>query len=143
MGAWVLAQACEVARALRHRSDAVTVSTNVSARQLQRPDFPEIVARSAREAGVDPSRLCLEVAESALLDDLDTVTEALRALKDVGVQLAIDDFGTGVRRSRTCASSRSTSSRSIACSWKAWVAARPTTRSSPPPSTWPTRSTWW
>ena len=73
----------------------LTVSTNVSARQLQRPDFPDMVARTAREAGVDPTTLCLEVSESALLDELDTTAEALRALKDIGVQLAIDDFGTG------------------------------------------------
>ena len=73
----------------------LTVSINVSARQLQRPDFPELVARTARDAGVDPASLCLEVAESALLDDLDATADALRALKDIGVQLAIDDFGTG------------------------------------------------
>jgi diguanylate cyclase (GGDEF)-like protein/PAS domain S-box-containing protein len=97
MGAWVFAQACEVARTARHAGDdgPLTVSTNVSARQLQRPDFPEMIARTAQEAGVDPTTLCLEVSESALLDDLDATSEALRALKDVGVQLAIDDFGTG------------------------------------------------
>jgi diguanylate cyclase (GGDEF)-like protein/PAS domain S-box-containing protein len=97
MGAWVFAQACDVARAHLHQGDGaeLTVSTNVSARQLQRPDFPELVARTARDAGVDPATLCLEVAESALLDDLDMMADALQALKDVGVQLAIDDFGTG------------------------------------------------
>jgi diguanylate cyclase (GGDEF)-like protein/PAS domain S-box-containing protein len=97
MGYWVFAQACEVARALRHAGDdgPVTVSTNVSTRQLQRPDFTEHIARMASEAGADPTALCLEVSESALLDDLDSMAEALRALKDIGVQLAIDDFGTG------------------------------------------------
>jgi diguanylate cyclase (GGDEF)-like protein/PAS domain S-box-containing protein len=97
MGAWVFGQACEVARAIRHTGDdtPLTVSINVSARQLQRPDFPELVARTARDAGVDPTTLCLEVSESALLEDLDTMGDALSALKDVGVQLAIDDFGTG------------------------------------------------
>jgi EAL domain-containing protein (putative c-di-GMP-specific phosphodiesterase class I) len=97
MGAWVFGQACEVARALRPTGDdtPLTVSINVSARQLQRPDFPELVARTARDAGVDPTTLCLEVSESALLEDLDTMGDALSALKDVGVQLAIDDFGTG------------------------------------------------
>ena len=97
MGAWVFAQACEVARATQHAGDdrPVTVSTNVSARQLQRPDFPEMVSRTAREADVDPTLLCLEVSESTLLDDLDATADTLRALKDIGVQLAIDDFGTG------------------------------------------------
>jgi diguanylate cyclase (GGDEF)-like protein/PAS domain S-box-containing protein len=97
MGAWVFAQACEVARGYRHQGDGepVVVSTNVSTRQLQRPDFAELVARTARDAGVDPGSLRLEVSESALLDELDATADALRALKDVGVQLAIDDFGTG------------------------------------------------
>jgi EAL domain-containing protein (putative c-di-GMP-specific phosphodiesterase class I) len=97
MGAWVFTQACAVARAHRHQGEdpPLTVSINVSARQLQRPDFPELVASTAREAGVDPAGLCLEIAESTLLDDLDTTAEALRALKEIGVQLAIDDFGTG------------------------------------------------
>ncbi len=97
IGAWVFTQACEVARAARHGGDEhpLAVSINVSARQLQRSDFPEVVARTARDAGVDPTTLCLEVAESVLLDDLDATADALRSLKDVGVQLAIDDFGTG------------------------------------------------
>jgi diguanylate cyclase (GGDEF)-like protein/PAS domain S-box-containing protein len=97
MGAWVLTRVCEAARAMQHAGDEAPLmfSTNVSARQLQRPDFPEVVGRAARDAGIDATTLCLEVAESSLLDDFDTMAEALRALKDVGVQLAIDDFGTG------------------------------------------------
>ena len=101
IGEWVLERACDAAAvAPRRRAAAttrlLTVSTNVSARQLQRPDFP--AARRARVARLRASTrpsLCLEVAESALLDDLDTTADALRALKDLGVQLAIDDFGTG------------------------------------------------
>jgi diguanylate cyclase (GGDEF)-like protein/PAS domain S-box-containing protein len=96
MGAWVLAHACDVARTVAATdSEPLTVSVNVSARQLQRPDFPELVTRTIREAGIDPNTLSLEVAESALLDDLDSIGDALRALKAAGVQLAIDDFGTG------------------------------------------------
>lgn len=97
MGAWVIARACEVARTARHAGGErpLTVSVNVSARQLQRPDFAELVARTASDAGVDPTSLCLEISESAVLDDLDTTAEALRSLDAVGVQLAIDDFGTG------------------------------------------------
>ena len=99
IGEWVLGKACELERSFASEStnDHVrrSVSTNVSARQLQRPDFPDVVARAVRNYAIDPATLCLEVAERALLDDLDTTNEALRALKDLGVQLAIDDFGTG------------------------------------------------
>jgi diguanylate cyclase (GGDEF)-like protein len=98
IGEWVLKRACELA--LRSQSDGpdgtpLTISTNVSARQLQRPDFPSVVARAMREHGVDPATVCLEITESMLLEEVDATSEALRALKDQGVQLAIDDFGTG------------------------------------------------
>jgi EAL domain-containing protein (putative c-di-GMP-specific phosphodiesterase class I) len=95
MGVWVLTQACDAAHASTSDGAPLTVSTNVSARQLQRPDFPDIVGRIVRETGVDPARLRLEVAESVLLEDLDAMGNALCALKDLGLQLAIDDFGTG------------------------------------------------
>jgi diguanylate cyclase (GGDEF)-like protein len=97
MGAWVLDRACQLARSIARTPEAgaLSVATNVSGRQLQRPDFPELVARTLRDHDVDPSTLCLEIAESALLGDLDTVTEAVQSLKDLGVRLAIDDFGTG------------------------------------------------
>jgi EAL domain-containing protein (putative c-di-GMP-specific phosphodiesterase class I) len=97
IGEWVLDRACTSARIAGSGPDGrpLTVATNVSRRQLQRPDFPAVVARTLRETGIDPATLCLEVAESALLDDLDTVGDAVRALKELGVQLAIDDFGTG------------------------------------------------
>jgi EAL domain-containing protein (putative c-di-GMP-specific phosphodiesterase class I) len=96
MGAWVFERACELSRALHaEHGDTVTVSTNVSARQLQRPDFADGIARIVRDAGVDPAGLSLEFSETTLLDDLDAIGETLRALKDLGLQLAIDDFGTG------------------------------------------------
>jgi diguanylate cyclase (GGDEF)-like protein/PAS domain S-box-containing protein len=98
IGEWVLGRACEVLRSARadgEDASPVSVSVNVSARQLQRPDFPAVVARAVRDYTVDPGLLCLEVAESSLLDDLDATADALRALKGLGVRLAIDDFGTG------------------------------------------------
>ena len=98
IGEWVLGRACALSRsstATGADGRRLSVSINVSARQLQRSDFPAVVGRYLRDQAVDPTRLCLEVAESALLDDLEATGEALRALKDLGVQLAIDDFGTG------------------------------------------------
>jgi diguanylate cyclase (GGDEF)-like protein/PAS domain S-box-containing protein len=98
IGAWVLERACEILRSPNgNGSDRspLGVSINVSTRQLQRGDFPSLVACAVRDSGIDPTTLCLEVAESALLDEIDTTSEALRMLKDLGVHLAIDDFGTG------------------------------------------------
>ena len=59
------------------------------------PTTRELVGRCVEEHALDPARLCLEISEIALLDDLEVTSEALRALKDLGVRLAIDDFGTG------------------------------------------------
>ncbi|MFI5053974.1 MAG: EAL domain-containing protein, partial [Acidimicrobiia bacterium] len=98
IGSWVLQRVCELARNSRTEGphgEPLAISTNLSARQLQRPEFPSLVARAVHDYGIDPATLCLEVSEVTLLDDLDTMSDALRALKDQGVRLAIDDFGTG------------------------------------------------
>jgi diguanylate cyclase (GGDEF)-like protein/PAS domain S-box-containing protein len=97
IGAWVLEQVCR--RAASARADGATqpwsVSANVSARQLLRPEFGRFVRGLLRQHDLDPSELCLEIAEHVLLDDHETTTGVLAELKDVGIRLAIDDFGTG------------------------------------------------
>jgi EAL domain-containing protein (putative c-di-GMP-specific phosphodiesterase class I) len=98
IGEYVLEEAC---RRLVEWDDlgitpeGLSVSVNVSGRQLVAPDLVATVERVLRETGVEPSRLTLELTESMLLDDIDTSTEQLHALKRLGVRLAIDDFGTG------------------------------------------------
>jgi EAL domain-containing protein (putative c-di-GMP-specific phosphodiesterase class I) len=76
-------------------SESLTVSVNVSGRQLAAPDLVSTVERVLRESGLEPARLTLELTESMLLDDIETSKEQLHALKALGVRLAIDDFGTG------------------------------------------------
>jgi EAL domain-containing protein (putative c-di-GMP-specific phosphodiesterase class I) len=71
------------------------VSVNVSARQLQRPDFPAEVAAALADAGLRPERLVLELTESVLVADTEATLVRLHALKALGVRLAVDDFGTG------------------------------------------------
>lgn len=96
IGRWVLEQACAHARRMETDPDAPkAASINISGRNLLRTDYPEFVGRCLEEHAMDPARLCLELSEVALLDDLEVTSEALRALKDLGLRLAIDDFGTG------------------------------------------------
>jgi diguanylate cyclase (GGDEF)-like protein/PAS domain S-box-containing protein len=76
-------------------SETMSVSVNVSGRQLAARDLVPTVERALKTTGLDPSRLVLELTESMLLDDVDTSSEQLDALKRLGVRLAIDDFGTG------------------------------------------------
>ena len=71
------------------------MSVNVSTRQLADPNLPRDVRAAVEAAGIDPTRLTLEITEHLLLDDGELMQQRLRALKEIGVHLAIDDFGTG------------------------------------------------
>lgn len=73
----------------------VTVSVNLSARQLLQPGTPALVADALRAADCPPERLLIEVSESTLIGDSDAGEQALRALKEIGITIAVDDLGTG------------------------------------------------
>jgi diguanylate cyclase (GGDEF)-like protein len=98
IGLWVLHEACRRAggwNADRCGQPPMTLSVNLSARQLQQPDLPGVVARILLETGLDPACLVLEITESLLLHDTDATMARLQQLKALGLRLAIDDFGTG------------------------------------------------
>nr|WP_306467243.1 bifunctional diguanylate cyclase/phosphodiesterase [Limimaricola sp. G21655-S1] len=92
IGEWVLRTAC--AEAARWETP-LTISVNVSAVQLSRGGLPELVAKVLRDTGLDPARLELEVTESCMIKDIDTVLLVLNKLKKLGLRIAMDDFGTG------------------------------------------------
>ncbi|WP_236835711.1 EAL domain-containing protein [Blastococcus sp. KM273129] len=69
-------------------------NVNVSALQLD-ANLPAQVADALARHALDPSRISVEITESALMQDPDSAREVLHALRDLGVELAIDDFGTG------------------------------------------------
>ena len=98
IGRWVLREACEqLARWTEAggRLAALEVGVNLSARQLAHPGLVDDVATILEETGAEPGRVCLEITETAVLDDVELAGERLAALKALGVRLAIDDFGTG------------------------------------------------
>ncbi len=98
VGAWVLERACrQLARWNDARLDQrpITMSVNVSGRQLDRPGFAALVAGILARSGVDPTCLILEITESALIHDPSSVLARLESLRSTGVALSIDDFGTG------------------------------------------------
>lgn len=97
LGAAVLDRACAQQAIWSRRAPAGprSVSVNLSARQLTCPDLAESVAASLSRHGLDPSELCLELTESALLDGHGQTRKNIADLKDLGVRLAMDDFGTG------------------------------------------------
>ena len=73
----------------------ITVSVNVSGRQMQEPDLADNIESAMSAAGLDPMRLMIELTESVLMKDVTASTGTLNRLNDLGVRLAIDDFGTG------------------------------------------------
>jgi diguanylate cyclase (GGDEF)-like protein/PAS domain S-box-containing protein len=96
IGEWVLREACaESARWARPGEPPLTLSVNLSVRQLAQPDLVSTVRRALAETGTDPATVCLEITESAVMESGAATTAQLRALKSLGVRLAIDDFGTG------------------------------------------------
>src|SRR5512143_3507591 len=91
LGNWVLRRACMDGKAWPD----LTIAVNVSSLQFRRIDFVEVVERILKETNFDPERLELELTESVLLGNVDTVETAMIRLKTLGVRLALDDFGTG------------------------------------------------
>jgi diguanylate cyclase (GGDEF)-like protein/PAS domain S-box-containing protein len=71
------------------------VAVNLSASGLQDPELVEQFARMIDQSGVAPSRLIVEVTESAMMVDPSTARAALEGLHAMGLAIAIDDFGTG------------------------------------------------
>ena len=97
MGRWVLETACAQMAAWRRQPFAqdLTLSVNVSARQLLRAELVAEVTSALQASGLAPSALTLEITESALLEDSAAVRERVATLKGLGVGFALDDFGTG------------------------------------------------
>jgi diguanylate cyclase (GGDEF)-like protein/PAS domain S-box-containing protein len=93
IGRWVLEQACSQVRAWG--SDDLVVSVNLAARQFQDAQLLKDIAGILSATGLAPSRLKLEITESAAMHDAAATETTLRQLKMLGVGLAIDDFGTG------------------------------------------------
>jgi len=96
IGAWSLRQACIQAAAWVIQGMPLNrMAVNVSAMQVLHKDFPTLVASVLAETSLEPRLLELELTESAIISDEETVLGVLLSLKQIGVQLAIDDFGIG------------------------------------------------
>jgi diguanylate cyclase (GGDEF)-like protein/PAS domain S-box-containing protein len=95
VGELVLAQACDQLRAWRSRGYKPMIAVNLSAEQLNDPSSIDALVGIVRARCVDPSSLCLEITETALMRDPVASAHGLDALQRLGVRLAVDDFGTG------------------------------------------------
>jgi EAL domain-containing protein (putative c-di-GMP-specific phosphodiesterase class I) len=96
MGEWVIRTALAQMSQWKTQGLDLPVSVNISAYQLQHPDFVERLARLLQACpDVSLGHLELEVLETSAMQDISRVSETMRACQALGVQFALDDFGTG------------------------------------------------
>ena len=97
LGYWVLEQACLKLAEWSSRPDrqALTIAVNVSAQQFRHASFVSQVQLLLTQTGAEPSRLKLELTESMLAEDIESLIDKMSTLRAMGVQFSLDDFGTG------------------------------------------------
>lgn len=98
IGSWVLEEACRNASqwVSKYSSEAdLSITVNLSIRQFQQTELVEVVANALAMSGLPPRCLILEITESLMIQNTESMIEKLDELKVLGVKLAIDDFGTG------------------------------------------------
>jgi diguanylate cyclase (GGDEF)-like protein/PAS domain S-box-containing protein len=96
LGRWVLEESArQCAEFNRRSSTPLRICVNVSALQIQRPDFANEVSQVLQEAGLPLSQLVVELTESALMQNPEQGSWAMAQLQQMGIGIAMDDFGTG------------------------------------------------
>jgi diguanylate cyclase (GGDEF)-like protein/PAS domain S-box-containing protein len=97
LGQWIVRQACMQAGIWRQLDTdrPLTISVNLSPRQLYDPLFVGIAARAIADAGLPPGMLTIEITENLLLGDAALAGTRLAELRALGIHIAVDDFGTG------------------------------------------------
>jgi len=75
--------------------DLLTLSVNLSAKHYSHPDLVKELKDILHSTGLAPGNLCLEITESVLMENTETIAETLSGIQDLNVQVHMDDFGTG------------------------------------------------
>ena len=98
IGAWVLEEACGrmvLWQKQYEAADKLSISINMSSKQIMQPDVVEMIVGILDDTGLDPACLRLELTESVIMDNAESAVSKLAQLRTLGVQIHIDDFGTG------------------------------------------------
>jgi len=97
IGRWVLEQAMEQVHTWRESTglEFPRLSVNVSARQVQQPNFVDEIAELVLRSGLPASRLTLEITETLMMQNAELTIARLQAVRALGINVALDDFGTG------------------------------------------------
>jgi EAL domain-containing protein (putative c-di-GMP-specific phosphodiesterase class I) len=97
IGEWALKGACAQLKRWSENDSTkhLALSVNISAKQFRTENFADMVKATVGNARINPSLLKLELTESLLLEDVDSVISTMNVLRDLGVKFSMDDFGTG------------------------------------------------
>jgi EAL domain-containing protein (putative c-di-GMP-specific phosphodiesterase class I) len=98
IGRWVIFEACQQGSLLHRRfprKPPLTISVNLSVKQLQSDTIVDDVREALLTTGIEPSTLVLEITETVMMADPDMASARLNELKSLGIRIAMDDFGTG------------------------------------------------
>jgi len=98
LGIKIFEEACTVLHAWHQTSKEashLTMSINLSPRQLAEPSLVNEVSKVLKKTGVNPNRVWFEITETALMVDADSTIAMLEQLRNLGVHFEVDDFGTG------------------------------------------------
>jgi EAL domain-containing protein (putative c-di-GMP-specific phosphodiesterase class I)/DNA-binding response OmpR family regulator len=96
LGDWVLKTVCQNAKKWQDMGYFFRrVAANISAQQLQQPNFGSRLLEIIMETGLSPQYLELELTESMVVQNIEQATNVFQQIKNMGVQIGIDDFGTG------------------------------------------------
>ena len=97
LGRWILQEACTQAKTWQDTigpDRSLTVTVNITPRQLLHPRFVDDVAAALRSSAIEPHRLVLEISEGALARNMTDALNRLRQVRSLGVRIAIDDYGS-------------------------------------------------
>lgn len=97
MGEWVLGTVCKQLLAFQRNASTrnLTISVNLSARQLAQDNISDVLAHIVQTSGAPPNQLKLEITESMLLTNIERTIEKMTTLGKLGIRFSLDDFGTG------------------------------------------------
>jgi diguanylate cyclase (GGDEF)-like protein/PAS domain S-box-containing protein len=98
IGQWVIQEACRQMNVWRNEfsaARALTVSVNLSAKQLSEPNLVDQIQATLDQTGFPPHRLKIEITETMIVENHQAAVQILTQLQTLGVQIQVDDFGTG------------------------------------------------
>ncbi len=96
IGEWVLNTACQQNKVWQEQGVGhFPIAVNLSIKQIQQPNFVDIVTRALEHSGLAPQYLEVEITESLAIQDLSLTIDILKQLRAKGIKVSLDDFGTG------------------------------------------------